>query len=808
MKRIALLTVLTLIAISGIQAQRTVEGYVKNTADNNGLPYTNIALLKAADSTFLRGTTSDANGHYSIAVDTFATLLRVSAIGYETVFVPIGDSDKQPDIMMHEGATTLDAIEIVDHKPMYAVDGEKKIYNVSEDPTVQNGTAQDAIQNAPGVLVDGDGNITLNGKSVTLYINDKEAHYSGEMLKQYIKTLPADQITSIEAIEFPSAKYGGGNPVINIKTGQKLLKNSYLSFGGNGSSRPSFSPFISYAYATDKLRFDAYVRYNGSQWTSKSDGEGTMLNEDSILVHDHSYRSTSRSTDHYMDLSFSFGYDFDSMNTLSAYVSTWPYWSHDNGISRQISHDSIGTQMEDLSYTSYYCSNSYSGGGYGSIDFEHKFNNEGHQISFSLGGNVYPYSENGNNLRIYDSQSTMNYAQRNTSSYPDGSVYASADYSLPYSEKGEINLGLNYTIDYDNSYYLRDTLGPDGQYHCDILRTDSSESPSNSTNLYMSWRRKIGDFTIRLGGSMNYENSSSRHIGLPEYDTSVHNLTFRPSILLMYNTKSMHSSSLNYNMSTSKPSASRLSRYTHYGIDNFSSGNPLLKPSYSHDIGANYDKSFEQGHSIGISANYRWEINEVSSLSMPVYSSFFGRYVSFSQPYNVGDSRKGNVYLYGKWRPSALFNMTLSGGVSDSWYRILVRPDEWFEDEMVSWNIRIVSRAKIFNLVWVSLSGYYNSRSHGWSAMSINEPGWGLDFSASADLLDRKLSFYLNVNDIFKTNHYNSSNINPYAPSTDNYSYNSQYITFGVTLRFGKMELGNSGKEGIQASSGGKGGGK
>ena len=241
-----------------MQAQQTVSGTLQGGGDNRPLPFANIALMRQADSTFLRGTTSDDRGRFSLEGDTVSTFLRISAIGYQTLFVPIADSTGARSInlgilRLEEGATTLDEVSVTAAKPMYAADGEKKIYNVSEDPTIQNGTAQDALQNTPGVQVDGDGNITLNGKAVTVYINDRESHYTDDMLKQYIKTLTADQISSIEAIEYPPAKYGGGGPVVNIRTGQKVLRNSYFSFGGSGSSRPDFSPFVSYAYANEKF---------------------------------------------------------------------------------------------------------------------------------------------------------------------------------------------------------------------------------------------------------------------------------------------------------------------------------------------------------------------------------------------------------------------------------------------------------------------------------------------------------------------------------------------------------------------------
>lgn len=800
-----LILALVLTIFGPLQAQ-TVKGTVSNAKDGTPLPFTNVTLMRASDTTFLRGTTTDSKGVFTLDADTVETLLRISAIGFETLLVPV--TEEPMDIKMTEGTTTLDAIEITASKPMYAADGEKKIYNVSEDPTIQNGTAQDALQNTPGVQVDGDGNITLNGKAVTVYINDRESHYTDDMLKQYIKTLTADQISSIEAIEYPPAKYGGGGPVINIHTEQKVMRNSYFSFGGSGSSRPEFSPFASYAYANEKLRFNAYMRYGWNNWESHSDGDGTMYDQNLDTVRSYSSRSSSSSRSHNLSTSINLGYDFDTMNSLSVYASFAPSWSSGDGDGRIERTDLIGTAMEDFSFSSHSDSRSNYLWGYYGASFEHKFNNEGHTISFDASGYFGGGSSNSNAWEHYDAQPAMSYDEREKGNYRYGNLDFGINYSLPYSDNGEISAGLSYSHGFSPDETLRDTLGTDGIFHTDYLRSDSTVSPDNNASLYLGWRRKWGNFTLRLSGNLDYSNDSHRHLGSPEYDTTVNHLTFSPGILLMYNTESMHSFSLNYSYSLSHPSAGNLSRYVSYGTDSYSSGNPALEPSYSHSLGLSYDKSFEQGHSIGINANYELEYNRISHLSWPAYSSFFGRYVPFSMPFNGGDSRDGNIYVYARWRHSALFSMTLSGGIGDNWYRTLVRPDEWFEDEMASWNIRLNARAKLFNLVWVSASAYYSSRSHGWSALQIDEPRFSMDLSASADLFDRKLSFYLNINDLFNTANWNSSSINPYSPSTSNYTYNSQSISFGITLRFGRMDLGNSSNEGIQSSSAGKGGGK
>ena len=74
-----------------------------------------------------------------------------------------------------------------------------------------------------------------------------------------------------------------------------------------------------------------------------------------------------------------------------------------------------------------------------------------------------------------------------------------------------------------------------------------------------------------------------------------------------------------------------------------------------------------------------------------------------------------------------------------------------------------------------------------------------------ADFFKRKLSAYINVQDIFnwgKTIGSGSSNTDPYLLSeTTNRVLNSRYISAGITLRFGKMELENRSKEGSEDAS-------
>lgn len=809
-KGILLAFLFSLAAIA--EAQNSVCGRLVSAKDQQPLPYANVAMMRASDTTFLRGEITDEKGQFKISNDTLPTLLRLSAMGYETQFVAVPSTRyggptglgkiEMGDIVMQEGAMLLDMVKVTEKRPLYSVDGEKDLYNVSEDASVQTGNASDVLQNAPGVQVDVEGNITLNGSSVTVWINDRPSHLDGEALRQYIKTLPANSIDRVEVMKNPSAKYGGGGPVINIVTNRKLLKNSFLSFGANGTSRPAVSPWISYVYSNEKFHFSGYINGNANKNHYTSDGEGRMFDADSILSRE--YQSTGRGDTRgfFTWTSLNASYEFDSMNTLSAWFGAYPQGADRNYTGHSDRFDYIGGVRQDYSSDHNSLSRHFASGGYGGADFTHRFNNEGHQFSISASGNWWSTRQTSTTTDIFPFQPQMCYDEHRTEKDASGSIGLSADYSLPYSKNGEIEAGIAYEYGPRSSHILRDTLAADGAYRTDFLRSDTSFSPAGSVGGYLTWRRQWEGFTIKLGARFDHDSYSSTHLGSPEYDTSAYYLCLLPSVHLSYRTKNMHNFSLGYTLRHNHPSAAELTRYPTYGIESFTTGNPLLETEYIHNLDASWNKYFDKFGSVGVSGSYKANLNQISTINDVRFVELFGRNVTYSQPLNAGDSRKGDISVNCMYRPTAFLNVRLSSGVSDSWYRVQVRPDKWVESEMVSWNVRLRLWAKLWQKLEVFATGYYTSRQHGYSILEIDQPYKGIDLGLSTDLFDRKLSLYLNVSDLFDQNRYDNYNINPYNSSTSNFKPRSRYITFGATLRFGKMELESQAKTGATQGSG------
>jgi iron complex outermembrane receptor protein len=107
---------------------------------------------------------------------------------------------------------------------------DKTIVNVEASVTNTGSTVLEVLERSPGVTVDRNGGITLNGKSgVLVMIDDKPTYLSGDDLNNLLSSMNSSQVSRIELITNPSAKYdaAGSAGIINIKT--KKNKNEGLN---------------------------------------------------------------------------------------------------------------------------------------------------------------------------------------------------------------------------------------------------------------------------------------------------------------------------------------------------------------------------------------------------------------------------------------------------------------------------------------------------------------------------------------------------------------------------------------------------
>ena len=792
MKRVFLLLSILFFNIGIIFSQNNVSGVLVDSLNNEKLPFVNVGLMRAVDSIFVSGTSSNEDGQFKLEhVPSGKYIFFVSSIGYESVKKMLdvnGDLDMGV-IKMKAGSTRLEDVVVVEKRPLFSNEGEKTLYNVSEDPSVQTGTVSDALQNAPGVEVDVEGNITLRGvSSVEVWINGQPSNLNEENLKTYLQQMPANALERIEVITNPSARYSSNSDggIINIVTNAKIKKNQFLSFGLRASSAPNASPWVSYVWANEKISLNLFLNGNYSQWKNYNNGYSTSFDNNLDTTNYTSYEGESFSNNFGGGFNVNFDYNIDSMNTIGVWVGGWPHANSSDNFQETFRHE----YMQDAGmyhYTTEGKSDGLNQFYHAGLQYMHKFNNEGHNISLRMNGNLSNGYSNQYNKRTYETQTWMNVDYQELSEYNDFGYGLNLDYSLPYSDKGEIGIGTSYSYRPDNYYIDYDTLAGD-VYVKDVMRSFNREVGSHEYDVYFTLQQKWGNFVFKPGIRMEYEKVWNNISG---YEISEHEkdyLNWRPSIHLSYRTKSMHNFSLSYSRRIAPPSARDLTNYKFYSTESFSTGNLELVPTYTNSIEGGWTKYWEKFGSLGLTAYYRDSKNTVDNISDVILDDYFGRYVQYSYPVNVGRSSRTGLEANVTYRPTAMFNMRLYANVYDYYFETKFNKNgEIIKDNSIVYSVRLNLWTKLWNKLEIHASGNYRSPQQ--SLFAERHANYSINCGLRADFFDRKMSVHINVNDIFNWNRWDNNTTNPYYQSYSSFKYNSRFISAGLVFRFGKMEL-------------------
>ena len=785
-----------------------VSGVLKDSVSGNPIAYVNVALLNQKDSTFAKATTTDENGRFELAnLPSGNYIFRATFVGYQAHFEPVTVKNSHVsigEIRMQPKALKLKGVSVKAERPIYSVDGEKTVYNVSDDPSIQTGTTTDALQNAPGVEVDLEGNVTLRGvSSVEIWINDKPSKLTAENLKTYLEILPANALDRIETITNPSAKYATeAEAVINIVTTAHIKKNHFISFGANASTQPNAGPWMSYVWANEKWSINLYdgLRYsykeNGSDGYAihrKDAASGTGFDTTSK----ESYSSTSESRSFSNFFSTHVNYAIDSMTDLSMDMSL-------NASKNTSLSDRCDVRDERYAAGGLYTyltsrdNTSQSMGGSMGADYTHKFDRKGHNLRLSVNGNLN--NSRNDNYYLRDYSTVYNDLDQNkyyASSSESRNMSFRARYNRPYGQKGEFSYGLDGNSNYGQSHYdplCYDSLTA-GYTIGDTLRQYVSTFHNQSAGGDVTWTRRFGNFTMQLGMGLQHKSNSQSYENMffPD-DTTYHFLTTNSSVHLSYRTPSMHNFSLSYTLRSRTPDASSMTTFRNYGEDSYSMGNRKLTTSYTHNAEAGWTRFFNRFGSVGVDAYGRFSTREIATLSDVTEDAdpYIGRIVNYSMPYNMGSTYRYGSSIHATYSPSGFFNLRFHSNIYHAVYDMdYAKLGKHVHTETTSYTLRLNGWAKLLNRYQIHASARYSSPTK--TLFSESKATYSINCGLRSDFFKRKMSVYVNVQDIFnwgKKVGSSSGSTNPYYLTYNTKkTLNSRYISAGLTFRFGKMEL-------------------
>lgn len=322
-----------LLLCSVVVSAETLKGSVVDSR-GEAMPYVTISVL-AKDSTLLTGAITDEEGKYEISAPSLVGragegfLIQASYVGYQTAF-------GGPDFVLKEETEHLQELEVKAKKPLIERQMDKLVVNVSASPLAAGSNGNDILRRAPGVRIDKDGNITVNGKGVEIWIDGKPSYLSGQQLKAMLDGTDGNTIEKIEIISNPSAKYdaSGQGGIINIKTKRNMMKglNGMLSAAYGGMYFGDVKRWLSNEMFSLNLNYRSEKTYTFGQVTqvfAQNDIDFESYRETPFLKN-YSYSDYAMNFQYYM-LKVGNDWYIDSLNTLG-FILNVPFMDVDQHI--------------------------------------------------------------------------------------------------------------------------------------------------------------------------------------------------------------------------------------------------------------------------------------------------------------------------------------------------------------------------------------------------------------------------------------------------------------------------------------------
>lgn len=253
-------------------------------ADAGGEPvgFATVTLHRAADSVVVKTEFSDAQGGFRLDAPAGQRYrVSVAQVGFgrywSAPFELTAAGLALPACALTPSqATALKEITVMGRKPLYERRADRTVVNVADSPLAAGATTLDVLGRAPGVSLSSSNELSLRGRQGLLVVIDgKRTPLTGNDLAEYLRSLPAEQLQSIELITNPPASYdaqgGAGVIAINLKKDQRLGTNGTANASLGYSEQGKFTGGLALNHRRKNLNLYGNYTYTDRRYFSRID---------------------------------------------------------------------------------------------------------------------------------------------------------------------------------------------------------------------------------------------------------------------------------------------------------------------------------------------------------------------------------------------------------------------------------------------------------------------------------------------------------------------------------------------------------
>lgn len=778
------------------QSKGSVRGKLSDKG-GKAVEFANIALMKAQDSTLVKGSLSDVEGNYEIENVNFGSYyLVVSHVDFQKTKSVVFTIDaknlvQKIDLQLATNIKTLEAVTITAQKPVIEYKADRMTVNV-ENSIVNVGTnTLEVLKRVPGVAIDREGNISLKGKeNVLVMINDKPNYLSVKQLENILKTMPSNQVSQIEVMTNPSAKYDaeGNAGIINIK----LKKNQLAGFNGDVSISqiqgwfPKHNSGLNLNYL--KGKWNLFANYNYSYdhtfWSYRMNrnfrgADGQVL----ANIDQHNFNQIRHQTN-----TLKVGADFAATDkTTLGFMLTGvgnhynPYGESNAKILKNSVLDSTYSTIDespekwqDITLN---------------LNFNHKFDTAGRELSAYIDYKYYNQSVNQRFTTRYFSPlgNQLGNAFILLGNLPGRIDIFSGkiDYTLPLKNKMKLEMGAkaSYVHSDNNAQFF---IEEGERVRPDRTRSNYFIYKEQISAGYLNFSKEWNKLSMQLGLRGEHTLAQGNQVTLDSTFVRDYFNLF-PSLFLTYKKSENHEFTTSVSRRIDRPDYQNMNPFIYF-IDpyTFEGGNPYLRPQFT----TNVEVAHTFKGAFTTTLNYSFT-NDV-----------------ITQVMSQNDATRATIYMPDNISKFENFGVTVSASLPiTSWWTstnyLNIFRNRYFGN-FQDGDLNKSQTAFTFNMDnsltfgkgWTAeLSGFYQSASV--DGIMFVKPMGMVSAGVQKTFFNDKASIKLSFSDIFRTNYYRTTINYQNMDIRDEYRWDSKMLTLTFTYRFGGIKEARERKTGI-----------
>ncbi|GAB3018442.1 outer membrane beta-barrel protein [Spirosoma pulveris] len=806
MKTILSLSILILLGLSTsfgqVLTRGTVIGQV-GTVAGKPLEFTTMMLLKAKDSTLVKGAISDADGKYAFE-NVGAGNYRVAAqqIGYsKTYSAPFAIDEANPAaelpaLALVDETKSLTEVKVVATKPFIEQQVDRTVMNVENSIVSSGNTALEVLEKAPGVTIDRQNDqIQLKGKAgVIVYIDGKQTYLSQQEVSNLLKNTPSDNIASIEIITNPGSKYdaAGNSGIINIK----MKKNK--NFGTNGTfivgtgygwvknlqgardDLPKFNTSLNLNHREGKLNVFgnySYVNRESAQTNEINraipyNGKKTYFDQYSFRPNQFTGHSYKAGLDYYINKKSTVGV------LLNGFSNDWRSGGQNNTL---ISDENRRLTSRPTTKTD---ARQFMSNVTGNINYKYDFDGKGREWTVDADYVHYGGKNNNNLSTVYynadNSLTRPNQDVRNNMPSEINIMAFKTDYVHPLKNGGKVEAGLKSSfVDADNNT-IYDTLQQETkQWLFDASRSNQFKYNENINAAYINYAGKFGKLKVQTGLRAEHTHSTGTSVTLNQtVDRNYLNLF--PTVFLSRQLDTNNVLNMSYSRRIDRPDYQNLNPFVFY-LDpyTYQQGNPFLRPQYTNSVELTHVYKGAISTTLGFSRTTDF-INQETPRQIAAQN------ITYVTPENLGHLDNLNL--------NVSFPVTVA-----KWWRMQNNVNTYYQNyqtvysgtpyevKLVAFNLYTSNNFTLNKTLSAEVSGWFNSASQ--YGFYRAQPMGGFSIGVQKKVMEGKGNIKLNVNDPFWLNQFRGRAMVQDIDFRVGSRWESRQIRLTFTYRFGNQNV-------------------